>query len=307
MKNDLVLKQKKILKIVREYFKRKNSPFKKKSYFALYENGIGSQYIKNKIYNLKIDIFKKFILENFNLINYSNLKIISNNNKNEYFKNLVITWGNKSSFSNDGTFHDKYFSTRSSNHKKTLWIILLNEEFINEIIDKNIVLVYPKKNLLNYIKFIKIFLYNLFNIFLGSNNQTIDQDYLISDCINNFIYNNKNLSNLKNLIMPYEGQAFQKSIFYKQKKLKKIKTFGFDHSAPHSIATQLYYTKGSPDYLLVSGINTKKNYYKYYNWPQKKIKLTFPSRYKNFDKKDFKNKMFLPYDFVKEDEILKKI
>ena len=54
------------------------------------------------------------------------------------------------------------------------------------------------------------------------------------------------------------------------------------------------------------GNKYKKNYYKYYNWPQKKIKLTFPSRYKNFDKKDFKNKMFLPYDFVKEDEILKK-
>ena len=104
---------------------------------------------------------------------------------------------------------------------------MLNEEFINKIIDKNIVLIYPKKNLLNYIKFIKIFLYNLFNIFLGSNNQTIDQDYLISDCINNFIYNNKNLSNLKNLIMPYEGQAFQKSIFYKQKKLKKNQNVRF--------------------------------------------------------------------------------
>ena len=30
MKHDLVLKQKKVLKIVSEYFKRKNSPFKKK-------------------------------------------------------------------------------------------------------------------------------------------------------------------------------------------------------------------------------------------------------------------------------------
>ena len=45
--NDLVLKQKKILKIVREYFKRKTHLLKK-SYFALYENGIGSQYIKIK-------------------------------------------------------------------------------------------------------------------------------------------------------------------------------------------------------------------------------------------------------------------
>ena len=39
------------------------------------------------------------------------------------------------------------------NHKKTLWIILLNEEFINKIIDKNIVLIYPKK----FIKLHKIY------------------------------------------------------------------------------------------------------------------------------------------------------
>jgi len=150
MGDDLVQVQKKILKIVHNYFKSKNSPFSKKSYFAFYENGDGSQLIKNKIYNFKINFFKKFILENINIFHNSNLKIISNNNQNKYFNNLVVTWGNKSSFSKNGNYYDKYFSTNSKRHKKTLWIILLSEEFNKNKIDNNIVIIYPKRNLLNY-------------------------------------------------------------------------------------------------------------------------------------------------------------
>ena len=105
--------------------------------------------------------------------------------------------------------------------------------------------------------------------------------------------------------MPYEGQAFQKIIFFKQKKInRKLKTYGFDHSAPHSLPTQIYYTAGSPDKLLVSGSNTKKCYSRFYNWPKKKIILTFPSRYKNHSKKNFSNNLFLPYDFINGDIIL---
>lgn len=83
-----------------------------------------------------------------------------------------------------------------------------------------------------------------------------------------------------------------------KKKNPNLNTFGFDHSAPHSLATQLYYTKeGSPDKLVVSGINTKNCYAKFYNWPKNKLCLSFPNRYKKYSKKDFSNKIFLPYDF----------
>ena len=308
MIDDLVLAQQKILKIVREYFKSNNSPFLKKSYFALYENGDGSQFIKKIVYNYKINLLKKFLIKNINIFNNSNFETISNNNHKKYYDNLVITWGNEFSFLKNGSYFDKYFSTYSSKHKKTLWIILLNQKFNKKRIDNNIIVIYPKINLLNYLKFFKIFFYNLFCNSFGLKKKIIDQDLILSDYINDFIYCTKSLSNLKNLIMPYEGQAFQKNIFYKQKKLKKkIKTYGFDHSAPHSIATQLYYTPGSPDQLLVSGINTKKSYIKYYNWPQNKIRLTFPTRYKNFNKNDFVNKMFLPYDFMNEDKIFQSL
>ena len=58
--------------------------------------------------------------------------------------------------------------------------------------------------------------------------------------------------------MPYEGQAFQKKIN------ENLNTYGFEHTAPHSIATQLFYTRGSPDKLFVSRINTKKTYLNFY-------------------------------------------
>ena len=58
MKDNLVTVQKKILNIVRKYFLKKNSPFLNKSYFALYTNNEGNQYIKDKIYKFKINILQ---------------------------------------------------------------------------------------------------------------------------------------------------------------------------------------------------------------------------------------------------------
>ena len=64
---------------------------------------------------------------------------------------------------------------------------------------------------------------------------------------------------------------FKKEYYLIKKLNKHLKTYGFDHSAPHSIATQLFYTRGSPDILLVSGSNVKKCYSKFYNWSPKKF------------------------------------
>ena len=308
MKDNLIGVQKNILSIVRKYFLKKNSPFLNKSYFALYANNEGNNYIKNKIYKLKINKINKVLSENINIFNSSNLKIISNCNDEKYYNNLVVTWGNDKSFTLKGNFYDKYLSTYSSDNQNTFWIILSDNKIKKKNLNKNIAAVYPDKNLINYYRFYKIFILNLFFNILGLKKKIINRDLLISKCINDFILNKKSLSKLKNLLIPYEGQPFQKRIFYIQKiKNKDLTTYGFDHSAPHSIATQLYYTKGSPDILLVSGSSVKKCYSKFYNWSPKKIQLSLPTRYKNFDKNDFLNKLFLPYDLVSEDIILENI
>ena len=304
-KNNTELKQKNVIKFVKNYFLKNNSPFFKKNYFALYENGEGKKKINETVFNTKqIKNIKYYISNIANLISIFKYSILSYEKKNFFYKNLIITWGDNSSFLKNGSFDDRYFSLNSGTYENTLWIVLSNKKFKNFFFNKNIAIVTPKKKLLNIFYFFQY----IVNFFLNSGKNFIDQDRVIANCINDYISNNVNLSKLKNLIMPYEGQAFQKLIFFKQKKLnKKLKTYGFDHSAPHSLPTQMYYTVGSPDNLLVTGSNTQKCYSNFYNWPKKKIIITFPSRYKNFSKKHFSNNLFLPYDFDSDDTIVESL
>ena len=76
--------------------------------------------------------------------------------------------------------------------------------------------------------------------------------------------------NIKNVLIVYEGQPFQKEIinFFKNKN-KKIIIEGYDHSAPPPLPINLIYDENSPDNLLITG-EAQKNFYKdYLNWPEK--------------------------------------
>ncbi len=289
----LTLTQKKIIGFVKKHYSI-NSPFLKKNYFAFYENSPGVLKVKETIFK-KWDF--RFFLRNFiESVKNNNVSIIDNKKKiKKNYKNLIITWGTRNSFSTNGVYFDKYFSYKSKDFKNTFWIVILPSEINIKKLNDNLSILYLKNK--NKFKETFTIIINLFLKFTGLKNFK-DKDYFISNSINNYINSNDNLKNLKNLIMPYEGQAFQKNIFYNQKKRnKRINTFGFDHSAPHSIATQLFYTKGSPDKLIVTGKNTKKAYSQFYSWPKSKIIETYPNRYKKFKKSNFFNKMFLPHDF----------
>ena len=302
-KKNLELKQKKIVEFVKNYFKKGNSPFLKKNHFALFEDGEGMKKIKKKIFNIEKKSKKIFLSKIINLIINFNYNIfLTNNNKIKYYKNLVITWGNESNLLN-GSFVDKYFDLDTKKFKDTFWIVLSSNQFIKTKVNDNIAVVYPQNKIINFFYF---FFYLINNFIFNGNKELIDPDHIISERINKLILKNKNFSKIKNLLMPYEGQAFQKKIFFKQKEINKnLNTYGFEHTAPHSIATQLYYTKGSPDKLLVSGENAKKTYTRHYDWSHNKIIKTFPCRYKNFSQKNFLNILFLPYDFSSSEKIIK--
>ena len=302
-KKNLELKQKKIVEFVKNYFINGNSPFLKKSHFALFEDGEGTKEIKKNIFNIKKKNKKFFLSKILNLIiNFRYKVFLTNSNKVKCYKNIVITWGNETNLLN-GSFVDKYTNFDSKKFKDTFWIILSSHQFIKTKISDNVAIVYPHNKITNFFYF---FFYIVNNFTFNGNKELIDQDHIISERINKFILENKNFSKIKNILMPYEGQAFQKKIFFKQKEINKnLNTYGFEHTAPHSIATQLYYTQGSPDKLFVSGVNTKKTYSKFYGWNSKKIITTFPCRYRNFDQKNFLNNLFLPYDFTLAKQIKK--
>ena len=52
--------------------------------------------------------------------------------------------GNKTNFSKNGIFNDKYFG-KSSNDIENLWIIIYEDHLIPKTITNNIILVLPKK------------------------------------------------------------------------------------------------------------------------------------------------------------------
>ena len=92
-------KQKKIVQFVKSYFTKDNSPFIKKNYFALFEDGDGMREIQKKIFYLKKNENKYLFSKVINFIENFNYKVLSiNNDKKKYYKNLVITWGNKSNY-----------------------------------------------------------------------------------------------------------------------------------------------------------------------------------------------------------------
>ena len=213
-KKNLYKTQLQIIRFVKNFFLF-NSPFLKKNYFAFYEDSNKILEIKSKFLNSQN--YKNYLINYFN--SFLQSKVIISSNKIEIkkkFKNLIITWGNKKSFSKNGEFFDKYFSYNSNMYKNTYWIVLADRK-IKKKLKKNIFIIYLNDEFIN--KFLKIFIILLnFTLAKLKLKKIIDSDNLISDKINKFIDLNSNFKNLENIIMPYEGQAFQKKIFFHQKK-----------------------------------------------------------------------------------------
>ena len=86
-KNNTELKQKKVIKFVKNYFSKNNSPFLKENYFALYENGEGYKKIKEKVFNTKqIKNIKYYISNIANLISIFKYDILAYKKKIFFIK-----------------------------------------------------------------------------------------------------------------------------------------------------------------------------------------------------------------------------
>ena len=108
----------------------------------------------------------------------------------------------------------------------------------------------------------------------------------------------------KKVIFPYESQPFQNGLIESVKKnKKKINLIGYDHTSnPFPIYN--IYNSNSPDLLYVHSDASKNFYSKYLKWPKKKIIKTPSLRIKKKKSIQFKNKIFLPYDFYSINQIV---
>jgi hypothetical protein len=252
--------------------------FKKNFFFFLKVN------IKNILGTLYI---KKFKIKN------------CKSYKKNKFKNIIITWGEKKSFDVNGLFYDKYFNVKSNENKQTLWFIIIIGEKIPKKISDNCVIFYQVKKKFSFIK-IFIILKRILSIKSLYHGQSIMTEYSYSLLSEIKKILNKNFVRI---LMPYEGQPFQNTIFYLSKKIiKKIKTIGYIHSFPIALPLNYVFRQGSPDNLIVNGYDQYLCMIKYLGWKSNRINILKSLRFSGLRKMN--GSIYLPYQISSEKIIL---
>lgn len=250
---------------------------------------------KNFFFFLKVNlknILGTLYIKTYKIKNYKNFKKIK-------FKNIIITWGDIKSFDVNGLFYDKYFNVNSNENKKTLWFIILLGKKIPKKISKNCVIFYEVKKKFSYIK-IFLILRNILSIKNLFHKQSVMTEYSYSLLSEIKKILNKNFVKM---LMPYEGQPFQNTIFYLSKKIiKKIKTIGYVHSFPIALPLNFIFRQGSPDNLIVNGYDQYLCMIKYLGWKSNRIDILQSLRFSG--QKKMNGFIYLPYQISSEKIIL---
>ena len=270
------------------------------SIFYLGTNSVFGSYLLNSLAKSNSSTFFKNIYIVIKSIlysrNYNNHKIYKSGEEYQYNR-IIVTWAFKNNFKRNGSFNDIYFKINSKNLKKTLWVVIYMSKENPKKIDNNIVLFKPitKKsiNLLYIFNFVLknfLFIFKNFKYFLTSiSNENYFADIFLKGT-NKYIN-----SNIKFILMPYEGQPFQNRLIEMvKKKYKKVKTIGYIHSPPKAMPSNFIYKNGCPHQIILNGNDQIYCFTKFLGWKKSNIKLYPSFRFFKSNKK-IKNTIFLPY------------
>ena len=318
--NNIHIQRKRLVKTKLNYIKKLNrsgidiSLSSLSSFSRLMFAGVGKTLDKIEFKNFE----KKINLTNFiyqiknflRILKLHNLEIIGNYSKNNIniYKTLIVSWSSDNDFKKNGEYFDRYFQT-SSNKKGVLWFLIHVGNQRPFKVKKNIIILYhPNKtygfNLNLIIKyFYKILRYNQFS--LKKIYHELSFDSFLAHRVKDFFELILNYYSPKKIIFPYESQVFQNSIINLVRKNKrKIVTIGYNHSLHPFPIINLYHSN-SPDFLYVNNNTVKKFYLKYFKWPTSKVKKISSFPLKRKKKSELTQKVFLPYHFSYDREILK--
>jgi hypothetical protein len=215
------------------------------------------------------------------------------------YTNIVLSWGMLNDFDNCGTYFDRYFATSSKDTSETLWIILYSSSKKPKVIEKNIMLLYWHNH-----TFFESFLKLFSTIFSFSKMSSFSQQssQKISAVVTRELACN---SSIKKVILPYEAQPFQQTLFECIKRnFPNVESVGYLHSSPPPLPTDLLYRKGCPSNLMVHGEGIKVMLSEQFNWPLKNLTVIKSLRYTQESSKKFDNEILLPYSFNNADRIL---
>ena len=305
--------QLKLLKEIKNFFsinKKFKNLISRLDYYYLcpYDNSKGTSrliFFFNKFLSIKIyliatfrDIYKILKIGKFKILNY---------NQNKKYNTIVFNWGKNSDFDKKGNFYDKHFNVKSSYCPNILWVVIFLDKNIPRYIGKNIILIYNERKIFNLKNLFKII---FIAVFKNKNFNFLNQELSFLTILSNFFLSNTNIllnNKIKKVIMPYEGQPFQNSIFNcVHNYSKNIKTIGYVHSFPSGLPSNYFKRSGSPRKIIVSGDAQKFCFHSHLGWNKNEIKVLPSSRYLK-NKIDMKNKIFLPINFNSKTKILSSI
>lgn len=222
---------------------------------------------------------------------------IKNLNTDKKFKKIVVNWGKFENFSKKGEFFDKHFNVWSNKCPEVLWYIIYMDERLPKRINKNITLVHKGRNKFSFKTIKRVINTIIKKKTLKYFNQEISELSIFATFIG------ENFSNLihrdlKKVLMPYEGQPFQNSIFLKiHKKNKKTLTVGYIHSFPIGLPTNLMRREGFPKKIIINSKAQQFCLSKFFGWKKKQMHLLPSSRLLMNSKLKMKNMIFLPIQF----------
>jgi len=258
-----------------------------------------------------------FSLPKFIIIILKNvLSISSHASYEEFYKQhplkdydtLVVTWASKHNFQRDGSYHDTYFNENSRDLPKSYWLLISMDGYVPSNLDDNLKILIKKKG---------IFKFNLFVFFKILIKLLFQHKFSARKLFHYFSFYShfarmmsfrvkKELikNNYKVILLPYESQPFQHTIFLDAKKInQQIKTVGYLHSLLTPFPIDFVYRSGAPDILYVHGESQIEILRSKLNWPNNKLFLIDSLRYRD-DSNFSSNKIFLPHVIMKKKKLI---
>jgi|TARA_B100001964_G_scaffold57334_1_gene64827 hypothetical protein len=276
--------------------------------FGLFTPGYAKLKLWNEGLRSILSIFKIYYKDVLSISSLYNYCVVNKPKINNKYNKIIVSWAKKNDFLSNGTYFDKYFKINSNDLSNSLWFLIYEGKSLPENIDNNI-LIFTKSTkglkynffyLTNYIiksiicskfspkKFLhKISWFTAFSSISGNN-------------IKKFINND-----VKTIIMPYEGQPFQNTIFKTSKEINKnIRTIGCVTSFPVGLPTNYIFRDGSPEELIVNGKDQYYCFKKNLNWKDNQLKVLPSTRFTK-NSADMSGYIYLPIAINSTDIIIK--
>lgn len=247
------------------------------------------QKIKSKKFSRITNYFKEFV-SSASAISFQ----LTNKHGIEKFDKLVLTTGQCSDVSNDGNYRDRYFNENSKDHPKILWFVVNLDNRPPNKISKNVLFFTNKNDKFVFFKNLVVLIIKKILFFLWDKNKFFYLEVLSENIWKN-INNSVDITKIKTVITPYEGQPFQNYLYYKVKNInKKIKTIGYVH-ATQGLPIHLFKRDGAPELLYVHGKDQKYHLVKFFGWNKKLIRVIPSLKIRKKNKQKYQNIIFLPF------------